>query len=137
MKNNLKNTVNFNPLYLLLKLLLFVVFYYCILTPLLKLFETSQEDREKERQETQGKSFEGIVLRKWHEPNHRNSNNIMLQMKNDSTTTISVTRYNDDVFIDVQVGDTISTKSGDTVVYVKREGASFTLNKLIPLDLAK
>jgi hypothetical protein len=85
--------------------------------------------KDKTIQETRSEEFSGVVLEKYRIEYEHDSPVIKILLKDKSINKIYLNHYNADIFRTVRLGDTISTKTGDTVVYINRKDTSFIVYK--------
>ncbi len=111
-------------------LLLFAVILYGIITPFICYLDSATESKLFH---VRFEEFSGIVVKKYDVEVEHHAPYIDIELPDKSIKKIGLNNYYGDVFLNVQVGDTIFTKSSDTVVHIHRKDTSFTVIKLIPL----
>lgn len=103
--------------------------YYSVIPPL---FSYLEHNDVSTIDEIRSEEFNGVVLKKYRIEYEHDSPVLEIKSGNDSESKIYLNHYYPEVFVNVRVGDTIKTKSGDTVVYIGRKDENFTVRK-IPL----
>ncbi len=112
-------------------MVLFVILFYGVITSFTCYLESCSDSAHSH---VRLEEFSGIVVKKYDVEVEHHAPYIDITLPNKSIKAIGLNHYHDDVILIACVGDTIFTKSGDTVVHNKRKDTSFTVNKLIPFD---
>lgn len=80
-------------------------------------------------EETRLKEFSGIVLDKYRIQEAHDSPVVKIK-SDDREELVYLNHYCGDVFENIQIGDTIYTKSGDSTVSIHRKSGSFMIRKM-------
>lgn len=80
-------------------------------------------------EEVRLKKFSGVVLEKYRIRYEHDSPVIKIKSANKEDTVIYLNHFNASLFENLQIGDTVSTKSGDTTVLINRKGNKFIIYK--------
>lgn len=74
--------------------------------------------------------FSGVVRNKYKDQHWHDTPIIEIEQKNEEIHVIQMYMFNNEVFTKVQVGDTISTFNGDSVIYIRRSDSNFSMRKI-------
>lgn len=108
-----------------LGLIAFTMASFTILGFLLYIFFAKDNSIE----ETRLHEFSGIVIEKYIIENEHGSPVIKIKSKNKEDTIIYLNHFHSDVFYNLKIGDTVSTKSGESIVHIHRCDTNFIVFK--------
>ena len=81
-------------------------------------------------EETRLKEFSGVVLDKYRIRYEHDSRVIKIKFKNKEEKIIYLNHFDSDVFDKTKIGDTVSTKSGDSTILIHRKDTIFSIYKM-------
>lgn len=104
-----------------------ILIYYSVIPPF---FSYLEHNDVSTIDEIRSEEFNGVVLKKYRIEYEHDSPVLEIKSRNDSESKVYLNHYYPEVFELVDVGDTISAKTGDTVVYIRRKDTSFTVRRV-------
>ena len=105
-----------------------MILIYCSVIP--PFFSYLEHNDVSTIDEIRSEEFNGVVMKKHRIEYEHHSPVLEIKSRSDSESKVYLNHYYPEVFELVDVGDTISAKTGDTVVYIRRKDTSFTVRRV-------